>query len=842
MKKFSILSILMFQCFLVFSQILVSDSTFNTTDVGFGNGDGFFGIEKIIVQPDGKILAPGSKSFNGVKTNWFCRLNNDLTIDTAFQNNLGAGFAGGVLGCIIQPDGKIIVTGNYDTLNGQETRCIVRLNGDGTRDASFNIGTGFYAGDDIYDIALQPDGKIIVVGDLMYYNTNNLVGRIVRLNSDGTLDNSFNNQLGVNEDIRTIALQADGKILIGGRFTIVGGINYKGIARLNSDGSIDNTFQPGSGFNIVNNLSVNVIRVQTDGKILVGGRFTTYQGTSANRLVRLNQNGSRDNSFNIGTGFNGEVKAIYIQPDERVVLGGFFTTYKDSTRNSIVRLNTDASVDTTFACGSAFNSAIVWITAAQSGKLFVTGGAGSYNDTVTTNLLTIIEPDGSIDNSRFYPGTGFNDFVNTMALQSDGKIVVGGEFTYYNGIEQNRITRLNIDGSRDNSFHVGRGFDKSEWQSEVRKLAVQPDGKILVVGYFYDYDSFSCNRIARLNPDGSFDTTFNSSLSGAQILSIVPLPNGKILVGGEFTSLAGASVNRIARLNADGTIDNSFNLGTGFNNIVYYITIQSDGKILVGGDFSNYNGTATGKIVRLLPDGILDNTLNASGEFNGNVYSILQQPDNKILIAGTHSVFTSQVVRLNPDGTKDTGFDNAATFMNGTINDMVLLSDGKLFVGGSFIQYAPISNYVIYNEDGSFNSFLNMGDFEFTDLKSVLVQPDGKILIGGYFTSYNGEGRNRIARLIENSLITDREEKLTEHILSIYPNPTNNIFAVNFNEPTAISSSISLINSLGQEIKNEIIPAGTSSYQMNISGLPDGIYWVRSLVSNEIYTAKVVKQ
>lgn len=267
----------------------------------------------------------------------------------------------------------------------------------------------------------------------------------------------------------------------------------------------------------------------TNGSIILGGAFTTYQGSIANRIIRLNSDGSIDTSFNIGTGFSSNVRALALQSDAKIIVGGQFNTYQGIGVNYIIRLNSDGGIDTSFSIG-----------------------------------------------------TGFFSIVHTLDVQSDGKIVVGGAFTNYQGVGANYIVRLNSDGSRDTSFNLGTGFNNT-----INVISIRNDGKIIVSGFFISYQDNASNRIMRLNTDGSIDTNFNigSGLDGAvRVLSAQS--DGKIIVGGEFRIYQGTSANRIVRLNNNGNRDNSFNIGTGVNNnIVYALTVQVDGKIIVGGSF-----------------------------------------------------------------------------------------------------------------------------------------------------------------------------------------------------------------------------------------------------------------
>src|SRR5690554_3125735 len=364
------------------------------------------------------------------------------------------------------------------------------------------------------------------------------------------IDSSFNIGMGFNYAVRSVALQPDGKVLVGGEYTEYNGQTQNHISRLNSDGSLDTSFETGMGFNSF----VIAITLQPDGKILTGGTFTSYNGQTQNRIARLNTDGSLDTSFNTGTGFGVSywIHEITLQPDGKILVGGTFTQYNGQTQNRIIRLNTDGSIDTSFVTG-----------------------------------------------------TGFNDWVETITLQSDGKILVGGKFTSYNGQSRNSIVRLNTDGSLDTSFNIGTGFNISEWSHSVLAIILQPDEKILVGGSFTEYNGQTQKSIVRLNMDGSVDTSFNSEVgfyryhANGVIYTMALQPDGKILVGGLFTRFGTQTQNRISRLNSDGSLDTSFETGTGFNGNVISIILQPDGKILAGGGFAYYNGQSQMRIARL---------------------------------------------------------------------------------------------------------------------------------------------------------------------------------------------------------------------------------------------------
>jgi uncharacterized delta-60 repeat protein len=246
-------------------------------------------------------------------------------------------------------DGKIIVGGSFNTFDGQTVGRIVRLNSDGSVDTNFSTNVGTGANNIVNAIAVHPDGKILVAGSFTSWN-GTTVNRIVRLNSDGTRDTAFTTNTGTAAaaTVNSIAVQADGKILVAGSFTTWDGISVGRIVRLNSDGTRDTAFATNTGTG-ANNI-ISPIAVQDDGKILVGGSFTTWNGTTVGRIVRLNSDGRVDTAFttNTGTGAAGTVVTIFVQPNGQILVGGFFTAWNGETVGRIIVLNNSGTVSTTF--------------------------------------------------------------------------------------------------------------------------------------------------------------------------------------------------------------------------------------------------------------------------------------------------------------------------------------------------------------------------------------------------------------------------------------------------------------------------------------------------------------
>lgn len=345
----------------------------------------------------------------------------------------------------------------------------------------------------------------------------------------------------------------------------------------------------------------------SEGKIIFVGLFTAYSGVSFNRIIRLNNDGSIDNTFNVGEGFDNSVFDVQLQSDGKILLGGQFNFYDGSQSEKIVRLNTDGTIDNTFNTGTGFDGLVYVIKVQTDGKILVGGGFTEYNGTAHRNLIRL-NSDGSVDNS-FNAGSGFDRVINDIILLSDGKKVVLGDFTTVDGNSKNGIVRLNDDGSIDNSFITGNGFNGTVYSGLL-------DGtKLVVVGAFYEYDGQINRQIVRLNYDGSIDDTFNSEsgfnrLSGLTYSTTVRKYTNKYFIIGDFDTYNNVSAHGLIQLNEDGGINYEFNYGTGLvfsANTFNTGIILSNGVHVVFGEFSEYNGDQVSDIAFINPFGTLLN-------------------------------------------------------------------------------------------------------------------------------------------------------------------------------------------------------------------------------------------
>ena len=365
----------------------------------------------------------------------------------------------------------------------------------------------------------------------------------------------------------------------------------------------------GTGFNGGTRPSIQTI----DGKIIIGGSFTTYKGVTNNRIVRILTNGTTDtfstNGFSGGT-LVPQLRSISQQTTGGIICSGDFLSYNGTSVNYLCRLNTDGSLDTTFNSGGTGPGSpiegIVSSYVTSDDKVYI-GYMQTYNGVSKLGLLKL-NSDGSVDGSWNSP-TGSTSATFNFRPQSSGKMIVSNQT--YSGVTMNYLGRLNLDGTPDTTFNSG-GTGFTSCCTDF--IAIQNDDKILVANRSKSssgtYNGTTIDYICRINSNGTLDGTFATSGTGFNnfIQTILILSSGKILVGGFFTSYNGTSVGRICRLNSDGSLDTTFNNGgTGFNNVTTNFLILNDGNILVVGNFTSYNGTTANRIVKLNPDGVLLN-------------------------------------------------------------------------------------------------------------------------------------------------------------------------------------------------------------------------------------------
>ena len=364
-------------------------------------------------------------------------------------------------------------------------------------------------------------------------------------------------------------------------------------------GDLDTTFNETLGLGFVG--SVDALKIQSDDRLLVAGRFTSFNGTDAQGVIRLESTGALDASFQSSGQFNDSVFALALQDDDKVLAGGVFTELAEISNGGLVRLNADGSVDGDFRVrlGTGFNGSVSTIAVQSDGKILVGGEFTTVNGTTSRSLVRLLAS-GSID-TDFLSGTGsgFDLGVNRVLVQSDGKILVGGSFTTFKGVSNYRLLQLKSDGTLDNDFsaQIDQGFNGA-----VRSLLNEVGGFLLVGGDFTVVDGSEAEYFSVLKSSGISSTTgLATLLPDYHVYDIAQQPNDSLLVSGQFAEVNGTTIGGLFRTSMAGELDTSFNtrLGSGFDGTVQAIAPTAKGPIYAGGEFYTVDGTTVGRLAKI---------------------------------------------------------------------------------------------------------------------------------------------------------------------------------------------------------------------------------------------------
>ncbi|MFA6470066.1 MAG: LamG-like jellyroll fold domain-containing protein [Bacteroidota bacterium] len=826
----------------------------------------------VALQSDGKIVVAGY-SENGVDKDFaVVRYNSNGTLDATFNDSgkVTTSINTGddeVRGVALQSDGKIVVAG-YTYNGANEDFAVVRYNSDGTLDTSFDsdgiVTTDFgYNSEEPYNIGIQSDGKIVVVG----YIYDGLSGEfaIARYNNDGSLDTSFNgtgkviNVIAVTgEEAKGIAFQSDGKIVVAGHSD--GDVV---ILRYNTNGTLDTSFN--STGKVVIDVAADYeeaynVALQTDGKIVVGG-YTNVGSYYDVLLIRVDSTGAIDPTFDgdgivstdIGTR-NEEAKSIAIQSDGKIVVAGYY----DNGINSIalvLRYNSNGTLDNTFATNgidttkigndyNLFND----IDLLMDDKIVVVGS--SYNGTDHDFAIRRYNSDGTEDGT-FNQGTGkvitpvLNDsYANAIALQTDGKIIAGGAAwdgaqTYF------AVARYSSGGILDKTFGTDGKVTTAVGSSsdQVYSIALQSDGKIIAAGTSNN-GSQNVFAVVRYDTTGVPDNTFGSngivttSIGSfyATAYGVAVQSDGKILLAGDANSEI-----VVVRYNSDGTLDTSFDSDGIVSTPVAgtyaegkAIILQTDGKIVVVGNTDD-GANSDFAVVRYNSNGSLDATFNSTGKastaFGSNfdqAFAVAVQTDGKIVVGGNYSNGTNSdfaVARYNSNGTLDTTFssDGKATTAIGSGDDdgksIVLQSDGKIVIVGDTDNGADTDFGIVrFNSDGTLDSDFDGDGIVTTAIGSsydraygVVLQTDDDIVVAG---SANNESTSDFA--------------LVRYFSTSIPVITLSYSSTEFSEAVANDGSIDNASPITITLSGDTFTGSTNDNfvtgsKVTVSNLPAGL-------------------
>ncbi|HTI97921.1 MAG TPA: Calx-beta domain-containing protein [Dongiaceae bacterium] len=673
-----------------------------------GSRDESFGITNAgilgAVQPDGDIILIQSLSYNPWPGS-----SSLLRFDAAGHADVGFSppdISGWVNAVALQDD-KLIIGGNLVRVNGVRCGCLARLEANGTLDPSFNCSADSVT-TAVSALVVQPDGKILIGGGFDFPNIATL--NFARLQADGALDPTFaTTGTDLYGYVFNLALQPDGKVLLGGDFTAVNGVTVPGLARVNGDATT------GPGWITFDTADPEVVE-STNSVLLTVRRVGGAEGDVSVSYA------TEDASATAGTDYSAQSGVIVFHPGEtehsiaiplledteiedvetfHVILtaptGGASLGPVTNISVNIQDNDGPASLDPTFAFDASGVDGAVQAIAVQTNGSILIGGTFQQVAREARRGVARLQADGSLDAS-FAPGAGlaYNSSLGNarmLCLQPDGKILIAGHFNLVDQTNRNFMARLNGDGSLDPDFDSGTGaWDVGNLVGDVREMAFQTNGQLIAGGQFSKFNGSAHTNLVRLDGGGLVDSGY-APASANVIMTLSVQPDGKLLYSG--LANAGLGTQRVSRINADGSPDN-LNLATA-NQVIWKVRALTNGNILLAGGFTNVNGTARRAIARLLPTGTVDAAFNPdlsafvdAAVSSPYIYRFVPQDDGKVLIAlkSYRSPAGNYLARLNQDGTLDTDFEPVRFAISGGDNDVILAlavqPDGHILVGGEF--------------------------------------------------------------------------------------------------------------------------------------------------------------
>lgn len=615
-----------------------------------------------------------------------------------------------------------------------------------------------------------PNGQLILAsGDS--YNQTRVFG-LARTNANGQLDATFGIPNNLSSRIfTTLALQPDGKILAGGRvdFNFASGLTPNNLHRYNPDGTYDNSFTQGTHDN---DGTIKKILVLPNGNILVAGSFTSFNGVTTGRLVRLLPNGTVDATYAIGTGANSTIESMLLLPDGKIIIVGAFTSFNGIAVNRMARLNTDGSVDALFT-GSANNT--VFSIAAMSGNELLVAGNFTIISSLTRNRVAVLSQNGGVVNSFGDALALANDIVYSALPLPDGTIVVAGQFTTFNNVARRSHVRLTANGNIVAGYTTEPNGTIS---GTITRLTLQQDDKIILNGTFQFLQRANYGGISRINTLGVIDPAFNPNGGAGGFLnryvnSMQKMADGRIMIGGFFSKYNGIPCFSVMRLLPDGLPDPSFDPGDeGVVGSIRTMAIQPDNKTIIAGGFSRVDGVTLPGFARLLENGRRDPTftpqvMNAFASTDVRAIQLLS--DGRMYIGGDFLKIGSNtnlkyIARLTPDGLPDPGFTPPVFSGDfGRVNAISILDDGKILVGGSNLILPGETDgraLLRLNADGSYDASFNGGNPGFASNENatvfgILKTTNNQLVIWGNFFNYNAQNRRALVRLnVDGTLVT----------------------------------------------------------------------------------------
>lgn len=740
----------------LFGQSGSLDPTFNPNDLGKGDNIGVLGsILTSAEQTDGKIILAGLFSkYHGVAVSNIIRVFPDGSLDETFNCKTNQQ----IKTILIQADGKILIGGNFESVNDLEKKYITRLNPNGTVDNSFNAMSNA----PVNKIVSIPNNKYFLTGEFTSYN-NGSANYIVKINSDGSRDTSFTSS--ANSSIQDLKYLNNGQIYILGSNLYYSQTNSdntvfisRQVARLNTNGTWDNTFRFNFNYSSAfgsssGSCNVHSIAKQSDNKVVVSATSNSsssgYSSTSYS-VFRVNTDATSDTTFTT-LGLGSPCFYILNSSDDKIWVVNQ-SPYTTANKNSLVKLNSNGGVDSSFDSldGLKIGNFSHNITPMSNNRILFTSSFATYDNIFKKNWV-VLNQNGTLDNlyNTYLPDIYGSNNQIAKIIKQDDKFVMVGDFNLYNKKNVNHIARLNIDGSLDETFLVGKGFNN--YTDKILKLS---DNSLIITGAFTKYNNQPINRIAKINTDGTLDPNFSSPLNINQdinVLAIEKLSDDKIVVAYSYVQRFGNSsyyYSYLSVLNPNGSVYRTIALNRYQYGFSLFVT--SDDKIYAGGDFS-YSGKSN--LLRFNPDLTVDSAFQPTTGPNARVSLIKLLDNNKLLVLGIFTKYNDVDVSsspqgkiiINPDGTLQNIIDLPQ--VNSTyIRDVVELPDTSLLLLGNSQSNGFTSGILKISQSGGLidSSFSPIGA---NAQNSGVLDNQGRIIVGGGFLKYNEIPKSFISRI-----------------------------------------------------------------------------------------------
>ncbi|WP_269542748.1 fibronectin type III domain-containing protein [Cerasicoccus fimbriatus] len=686
-------------------------------------------------------------------------------LDETFS--VGAGANERVYALALDADERIYVGGLFTEFASQSVTGLVRLTPDGTLDKSFDVRAGIAGGDYTYvtDIEVLANGHVIVCGDFTSFK-GTAVGNIVLLDADGDIVSSFASGTGFNATVKDCVVQSDGKLIVVGDFTEYDGTSIGGVARLNIDGSLDSLFDPGAGTIVTawNHGEVNAAALQSDGKIILVGDFHEFDDESRRMIVRLNANGSLDDTFDVGSGLNSYAEAVLVLPNDQVLVGGSFDSYNGETAYAIVRLDADGALDESFAANLNRYSECYELALGASGRVFAAGNFGVMR----------LRDSGKRDMTFNYDG--YVTWFGPMVVQADEKLVVGGHEVDVTGNVirlETGLLPLPDTPVLTTAEVVDYYYIRIEWEA-----ADNANGYLVeyarVGEAWQSFGSFSGTRANITKLYGATDYQFriraynhegNSEYSNVLEATTIatPLPTAPIL-SAKLVLADMIQLDFVASYVREYSLERSFDGGEHWEvlatvvdgpNFEYYrmqsltpgahYSFRARGRNESG--YGPYSTTETIRNLGYPGTGFLDLEATENLPDFNTVTNIALQGDSHLLVA-----YLRKLSRLNLDDyTLDTTFadvvlGNGSSYTHYT--SLPVQPDGKILVGGNFSEMSingasiPVHPIVRLNADGtldeSFDASVDLMENSSSAVGSIQLLANGQILATGEFETKDG--------------------------------------------------------------------------------------------------------